>query len=113
MKNMENMDTQSIFEQTIHNFLASLDDEQKVIFQKFDSASDVIAHIHQEMIVQSLSKPFVNSFCNGIKKISQSLEPYFAIIDTFVQANPDIVALVWGALKLVFKVRVKKLLPQS
>ncbi|KAI9151335.1 Heterokaryon incompatibility protein [Paramyrothecium foliicola] len=97
-------DTQYIFQQAINNFLECLADEHKVIFQKFGTASDVIAHIHKEILEQPLSKPFVTSFCNGVQRISHSLEPYFAIIDTFVQANPDIVALVWGALKLVFKV---------
>jgi hypothetical protein len=34
------------------------------------------------------------------------MEPYFEVINIFVSSHPEFAALVWGALRLVFVVRI-------
>lgn len=46
----------------------------------------------------------VHNFCDAVSRLSLALEPYLTCIDTFVRANPEISALVWGTLQLIFKV---------
>lgn len=39
-----------------------------------------------------------------IVKLGRRMEPYFAIVDIFVQTNPQYAGLFWGSLRLLFKV---------
>ncbi len=34
----------------------------------------------------------------------QFLQPYFDVVEIFVQVKPDVMALIWGLLKMIFKV---------
>jgi hypothetical protein len=35
----------------------------------------------------------------------QTVEQFTPVIDTYIQSNPDITALIWGSIKLTFMVR--------
>jgi hypothetical protein len=49
----------------------------------------------------------VRRFFDAVNSLSTTLEPYFAVISTFVQTDPRISGLVWGSMLLIFKVRIR------
>ena len=44
--------------------------------------------------------------CTKIHKFADSFEPYFEIINIFVQVKPDCAGIVWGSVRLIFAVRL-------
>lgn len=42
--------------------------------------------------------------CKKIQDLSNKLEPYFEIINLFVQTHPEFAGLAWGSIRLVFLV---------
>lgn len=47
---------------------------------------------------------YIDAFCHAVSRISKSLEPYFAVGDVFMQGSPSFASLIWGSIRLVFKV---------
>lgn len=96
----------SCFENTIRNFCDALGDDEKLSFQAFRKPDDVISYMRKH----ALEKPQLNGplskLCDSITSLSECLRPYFAAIDTLIQANPDITAVVWGALKFLFQASI-------
>jgi hypothetical protein len=46
----------------------------------------------------------LTSLARKLHDFSSRLEPYFEIVNIFVQAKPEIAALVWGSLQMLFQV---------
>ena len=51
----------------------------------------------------------LNAFCRRIEALSISLSPFFDTIGIFVSSKPEIAALAWGAIRMLFLVNSRKL----
>jgi hypothetical protein len=45
-------------------------------------------------------------FCSKIDQFVQKIEPFFKTIDIFVSTHPEWAGIAWGAMRLLFQVRV-------
>jgi hypothetical protein len=43
--------------------------------------------------------------CRKFEGFVSRFQPYFDVVEIFVQVKPEYMALIWGSLKLIFKVR--------
>lgn len=93
---------QSAFEKSVRNFKADLKDDKlyNEILQTttIDQVYDLTDKLQEEQAknghLRHLSK---------IEPFLESLRSYTGVIDTFVQAKPDILALIWGPIKLLIQ----------
>ncbi|KAI0115793.1 hypothetical protein GGR51DRAFT_502137 [Nemania sp. FL0031] len=44
-----------------------------------------------------------HTVCRAIDNLGNSLQPYFAVINSFVSSNPEIAGLIWGSVQLMLK----------
>jgi len=44
------------------------------------------------------------SCCAKIAQFSNAFEPYFDIVNIFVQVKPEYMGVIWGSIRLIFKV---------
>jgi hypothetical protein len=83
----------------------SLPDEEKKQLQQYPTAQLMIESIQDDMKSHHQSKhKHIDAFCRAVGRISKSLEPYFAVGDVFMQGSPSYASLIWGSIRLVFKV---------
>ncbi len=45
-----------------------------------------------------------------LNRFANRIQPYFDIVNIFVQAKPEYAALVWGSLRTIFQVRIPRIL---
>ncbi|KAF8241688.1 hypothetical protein K440DRAFT_591719, partial [Wilcoxina mikolae CBS 423.85] len=87
----------------LDEFQRSLSPDQKKDFDLITSstptAKDVVAFTQE--IDQKNSWRKSRIMANRMSAVLESVQQYCAIIDTFVQSNPGIAALVWGSIKFV------------
>ena len=91
------------FENTKKDFLSSLKDPS--IFDsvsKITSSKDVYHFTTQLQHDQSKRQKLRN--LNKIKPYLDRLKQYAGVIEVFVQAKPDILALIWGPIKLLLQI---------
>ncbi|KAG5661908.1 hypothetical protein KAF25_004147 [Fusarium avenaceum] len=91
-------------ETAIARFQAILDDDDRKKLQELrttshDSQSIVLFTAELDMLDQSRRG---KSVATRLSLFLQIIEQYTPIIDTFIQSNPDITALIWGSIKLTF-----------
>lgn len=96
--------TNEFFERAIKEFRESLTESERLDFQTFKTPEDLISHIKKQLSEQPLLPGPADKVCRSVKNFSDSLRPFFSVINTCIQANPDITALVWGALQFIFQV---------
>lgn len=91
---------QAAFDQAKNSFKATLDDEELLhnVLQPttadnlWDFIQGMQAKKHNERRMQNLAK---------IKGFLDKLKDYAIVVDTFVQVKPDILALIWGPIRLL------------
>lgn len=52
-------------------------------------------------------KHWLSKLCGRIDLVATSWAPFFTVVGTFVQSNPEYAALAWGAIRLVFLVSLQ------
>lgn len=93
-------------ERTIAGFQAILTDDDRKQLQQLKTTS----HDAQSIIefTAKLDRLDANrkgkSIASRLASFLQTIEQFTPIIDTYIQSNPDIAALVWGSIKLTFLV---------
>lgn len=84
-----------------------LSEDDRVAFQALDTAEDMVGSIEQ--YIEHLNSQRTSRLLGACKKISQfgkAIEPFFKIIDIFISSHPDWAAIFWGAIRMVFQVRL-------
>lgn len=80
------------------------------MFSQFDAEGGLLS-VHTLMqdvnsfTYLSSNKRWLHKCLDKVKRLNDSLCPYFEVIDTVVQAYPQLASIVWGALWLTLKVR--------
>jgi hypothetical protein len=93
-------------ETAISRFQAILDDDDRKKLQELKTTS----HDSQSMVLFTAELDRLDrnwrgkSVATRLSSFLQIIEQYTPIIDTFIQSNPDITALIWGSIKLTFTV---------
>lgn len=83
-------------------FLASLSSRDRAKFSKCPSAAELMKFAQT---LNAVSKPRGYQFLNRIRTFSDTLQPYFGVIELVIQSHPEIAAIAWGCLRLVLQVR--------
>ncbi|KAK8078858.1 hypothetical protein PG994_002665 [Apiospora phragmitis] len=69
-------------------------------FKEFVSPGEMIHELKHDASHAESGK--LNAFCRRIDAVSTSLSPFFDTIGIFVSSHPEIAAMVWGAIRMVF-----------
>ena len=96
-------DTTHIFEAARDRFLGSLKPEDRLLFSPCASPEDFNNAIKK---LQATTQR-VGRRSKGLKSLhsfTKRLQPYFDVVNIFIQSNPEFSALLWGALRLVLQV---------
>jgi hypothetical protein len=94
-----------VFSAAHDRFLESLPDDERMLYSPCSSANDLLEGLKKlEVITKQSQRHCGNLLLSQVKKFSERLQPYFEIVDIFIQSNPQFTAIVWGALRLVLKV---------
>ncbi|KAF5647479.1 hypothetical protein F52700_1339 [Fusarium sp. NRRL 52700] len=91
-------------EATIAGFQAILTDEDRKKLQQLKTTS----HDSQSIITFTAELDLLDknrrgkSVASRLASFLQTIEQFTPIVDTYIQSNPDIAALIWGSVKLTF-----------
>jgi hypothetical protein len=95
---------ESIFDSAAKRFEDDLPAQEKVIYQRVESPDQVVSSIKKHISrLNTRNESRLFKACKKIDRLSNALEPYFQIIGIFVSSHPDLAAIIWGALTLVFQ----------
>ncbi|CZR42635.1 uncharacterized protein FPRO_09938 [Fusarium proliferatum ET1] len=91
-------------ERTIAGFQAILTDEDRKKLQQLKGTS----HDSQSIITFTAELDLLDknrrgkSVASRLASFLQTIEQFTPIVDTYIQSNPDVTALIWGSIKLTF-----------
>jgi predicted KAP-like P-loop ATPase len=83
-------------------FLKALGPRERRLFQACTSEK-LIEDIKQSEVFRPLGST-VQSLVDRISRLESGLSPYFAVVNLFVQSNPETASIVWGGIRLVLQV---------
>jgi hypothetical protein len=96
----------SVFHQAQRQFLDSIPEEEKSRYSTSSSAGDILQDL-RKIVADAKSfeqKRTASALLKKIKTLSDSLEPYFRIVEIVIQSNPEFAAIAWGAFRLIVQV---------
>ncbi|KAJ9316618.1 hypothetical protein DTO271D3_3125 [Paecilomyces variotii] len=95
-----------IFQDAFSLFVDSLSEDEWKDLQIYQSAEAMTLAIKNQVNKESnhYRKRKLGKCMEAIREFGQNLKPYFAVVDIFVQTNPQYAGLVWGALRLLFQI---------
>jgi hypothetical protein len=79
-----------------------LGDGDKAFFEKFQSPREMLKQINHDVSNHKIQRSAILKCARRIEVVSTKLSPFFAIVDIFVQTNPEYAGIFWGAIRLVF-----------
>ena len=97
-------DPHAVFEAAYQSFLHSLPETERLQYSPCASAEDLILGLQKlDTLAKKGQKRRHTRFLSVIGKFSDKIEPFFEIINIFIQSKPEYSAIVWGSLRLVLK----------
>ena len=100
---MESQSNPDIFEAARDRFIDSLSPEDRLLYSPCVSAEDFREAVKKlEATVARVGRRGKPMRC--VYTLSKRLEPYFEVMNIFIQSNPQYSALFWGAFRLVLQV---------
>ncbi|KAI1753678.1 hypothetical protein F4782DRAFT_65187 [Xylaria castorea] len=76
--------------------------QNRTSFESFCSAQCLIQFVQWQAEENRFRGP-AHTVCQAIRKLGESLQPYFAIINSFVSSNPEVAGLIWGGIQFMLK----------
>jgi hypothetical protein len=92
-----------LFASSIQLFRSSLNEHQKELFTEPQDVSELFAELKQTSEQHKKSSKLLVC-CQRLQRFSAAFEPYFDIVNIFVQVKPDWFGVFWGSIRLIFKV---------
>ena len=86
-------------------FKDELSEEENSLFKHCPSPQSLIESIKAKIESHNVNRNRLATCCDKIQKFSSKLKPFFDIINICVQ-NTQYAAWTWGAIRLVFLVRM-------
>jgi hypothetical protein len=100
---MESQSNPDIFEAARDRFIGSLSPEDRLLYSPCASAEDFREAVKKlEATATRVGRRGKSMRC--VYTLSKRLEPYFEVVNIFIQSNPQYSALFWGAFRLVLQV---------
>ena len=93
----------TIFNGTSEAFYAALSEEDKRRFRRYDDPETMIRDLEAHCKSMKEHRKLLAS-CEAVAKFSNSLSPFFDIVNIFVSTKPEFAGIAWGAIRLVFMV---------
>jgi hypothetical protein len=92
-----------VFDQARDRFLSSLSPQDRLLFSPCATSKDFLDAVTK---LDALSKKQAQGAMRlrRIRSAADKLQPYFEVVNIFVQSNPQYSAIVWGAIRLVLQV---------
>ncbi|KAF3025563.1 hypothetical protein E8E14_011236 [Neopestalotiopsis sp. 37M] len=94
-------DAENLFQEAARSFRDSLSPSDSKELTEFASAKEMIQELNKRVSSYQKKSRLVG-FCQRLERVSESLSPFFDIIGIFIQSNPEVPALIWGAIRMVF-----------
>jgi len=101
---LRTQDAETIFRETCSSFRQSLSHFEKGEFKEYQNAETMISELKCLAEAHPVHKTKLTALVRKLHSFSSKLEPYFEIVNIFVQVKPDVSAAVWGSLRMVFQV---------
>jgi hypothetical protein len=93
-----------IFEEARKSFLETIPEHHLSTLRDCHSAQQLLTDVEKwDIATKTLRR--TKRVLSPVKVLSDVLEPYLDILGVFVNSNPEYAALVWGAFRLILKVR--------
>ena len=99
----EDADASVLFTASMSAFRDTLSDSDRASWQQCSTATAMIQELEALCSKHARSNQ-VTACLKKIKAFSDSFEPFFDIINIFVQVKPEWFGLFWGTIRLIFKV---------
>lgn len=99
-------DAATIFREARDQFIESLPLQARAVFSTSSSVDELLDYIQNLEVLAKLRRR--KWIIKTIKSFSDQLKPYFEVVSILVQSNPEYSALVWGALRMIFQVRLPR-----
>ncbi|KAI0432500.1 hypothetical protein F5Y09DRAFT_329571 [Xylaria sp. FL1042] len=90
-----------LFSKCLQSFRASLSEQDKLIFEEFQTAEGMLESLQQHL--QATKHSRLDIYSRKIGAFTSTLTPYFDVIGTFVQVKPEVLGGLWGSVLLVLK----------
>ncbi|XXH00175.1 hypothetical protein Hte_006517 [Hypoxylon texense] len=92
-----------IFNEALGFFIGNLSQPEKKYFSEHENAQSVIIAIKAIAETHPVHRSRLTTACRKFQHLVSRLQPYFDVVEVFVQAKPEYMALIWGSLKMIFK----------
>jgi hypothetical protein len=94
----------SIFDSAAKRFEEDLPAQEKALYKRLEGPKQLVNSIKEHVShLKTKNESRLLQACKKIDRLSNAMEPYFQIIGIFVSSHPDLAAIIWGALSLVFQ----------
>jgi hypothetical protein len=98
-------DATRVFEEVIQDFRSSLTCQEKALFEEFQNPKDMLHDLRTKcQDVRNGRK--LTKLCHIIERFASAWEPFFEVTSIFISSHPEFAGIAWGAIRLVFLVRV-------
>lgn len=101
---IRNENASEIFALASQSFRENLPSTKKAEFKEYPNAQSMLEDIQIIAENHPVHSSKLTGVVRKIHQFAESLEPYFRIVEIFVQVRPDSMALIWGSLRFIFKV---------
>jgi hypothetical protein len=98
-----------VFEDACKTFGSTLSEDQRRAFKSYPTASHMLDSIKQLVEEDPVHQNRLTKVFRRIKSFASRLDPFFEIVNTFIQVNSQYSGLAWGAIQLVFAVRPQQI----
>jgi len=96
--------TTEIFEAARDRFLDSLEPADRLLFSPCASAEDFVDAIRKlDLATRRIARRGKSLKC--VYSLTKRLQPYFEVVNIFIQLNLEFIVLFWGVFWLVLQVR--------
>lgn len=97
-------EAEEIFVEACRGVRGHLSEDKKSGFQEFRDSKSMIESVKEECSHHRVNKSRLTQCCRQISKLSEKLEPFFDIVNIFIQSHPELASLAWGVIRLIFQV---------
>jgi hypothetical protein len=105
----ESAKDETTFERARISFLRLVPEPERPLFTEFNDAATLISHI-RGIVSQNpaLAKP--HQWADKLLNFTKKIEYYFDVLNIVFSTNQQCVAVVWGAIRYILRVRVPSLI---
>jgi hypothetical protein len=99
------VNNETTFERARISFLRLVPEPERPLFTEFDDAATLINHI-QGIVSQNPALAQPHQWAHKLLKFTKKIECYFDVLNLVFSTNQQCVAVVWGAIRHILRVRV-------